>query len=72
MDEVVFLRNSSHLGNGVNISYTLLTNRKYSTYFEVTTAAGMINISHDTFSKISLYIYPFIILIFINETCSNI
>ena len=34
------------------VMYTLSANKFYSIFFEVNTTAGIMNVSHDTFSKI--------------------
>ena len=41
---------SSSTHHGVS-TYTLSANKNYSIFFEVISAAGPVNVSHDTFSK---------------------
>ena len=45
------LKNTSLSANHGVSTYTLSANQKFSVFFEVFTAGGPVNVSHDTFSK---------------------
>ena len=45
------LKNISLSSNHGVATYTLSANKNFSIFFEVFTAAGPVNVSHDTFSK---------------------
>ena len=45
------LKNISFSSNHGVSTYTLSANKNFSIFFEVFTAAGPVNVSHDTFSK---------------------